>query len=206
MDRLHLSRRAFFVRSSTHLGVLGLASLLNPQLFAAESARGSNSKGLTGLPHFQPRAKRVIYLFQSGGPAQMDLYDYKPHLADLAGEEVPKSIYPDERKTTMSSAQASFAVAPSKFKFAQQGQAGTWMSELLPHIGSVADELCVIRSLHTDAINHDPAITLLQTGSQIDGSPSTGSRVNYGLGSERSDLPTFVALRSRGEAKADPPL
>ena len=136
----------------------------------------------------------------------MDLYDYKPHLADHAGEEVPKSIYPDERKTTMSSAQSSFAVAPSKFKFSQQGQAGTWISELLPHIGSVADELCVIRSLHTDAINHDPAITLLQTGSQIAGRPSTGSWVSYGLGSESSDLPAFVALSSRGAAKADQPL
>lgn len=206
MDQLPLTRRAFFARSSTHLGVLGLASLLNPGLFAADSSNASGPTGLTGLPHFQPRAKRVIYLFQSGGPAQMDLYDYKPHLADHAGEEVPKSVYPDERKTTMSSAQASFAVAPSKFKFSQQGQAGTWISELLPHIGSVADELCIIRSLHTDAINHDPAITLLQTGSQIAGRPSTGSWVSYGLGSETADLPAFVALSSRGAAKADQPL
>ena len=161
---------------------------------------------MAGLPHFQPRAKRVIYLFQSGGPAQMDLFDYKPHLRDRAGQEVPKSVYPDERKTTMTSAQSSFAVAPSIFKFSQQGEAGTWMSELLPHTGQVADELCVIRSLHTDAINHDPAITLLQTGSQIAGRPSIGAWMSYGLGSESADLPAFVALSSRGAAKADQPL
>src|SRR5215475_12521402 len=133
MDRLQLTRRAFFARSSTHLGVLGLASLLNPQLFAGESSNANAPQGLTGLPHFQPRAKRVIYLFQSGGPAQMDLYDYKLNLKDRRGEEVPKSVYPDERKTTMTSAQSSFAVAPSIFEFSQHGQSGTWMSELLPH-------------------------------------------------------------------------
>jgi hypothetical protein len=206
MDRLELTRRAFFTRSATHLGALGLASLLNPQLFAAESASLGGVRGLAGLPHFPPRAKRVIYLFQSGGPAQMDLFDYKPHLRERAGQEVPKSVYPDERKTTMTSAQSSFAVAPSIFEFSQHGQAGTWMSELLPHTASVADELCVIRSVHTDAINHDPAITLLQTGSQIPGRPSTGSWVSYGLGSDSADLPAFVALSSRGAAKADQPL
>src|SRR5688572_25094905 len=137
MDRLQLTRRAFFSRSSTHLGALGLASLLNPQLFPAESSSHGAAHGRAGLPHFQPRAKRVIYLFQSGGPAQMDLFDPKPHLRDRRGEEVPKSIYPDERKTTMTSAQSSFAVAPSMFDFSQHGQAGTWMSELLPHTASV---------------------------------------------------------------------
>jgi hypothetical protein len=206
MNRLELTRRAFFGRSATGLGVLGLASLLNPRLLAGESSAASRGLGLQGLPHFPPRASRVIYLFQSGGPAQMDLFDYKPHLRDRSGQEVPKSVYPDERKTTMTSAQTSFAVAPSTFEFSQHGQAGTWMSELLPHTGSVADELCVIRSLHTDAINHDPAITLLQTGSQIPGRPSTGSWISYGLGSESADLPAFVALSSRGAAKADQPL
>jgi hypothetical protein len=206
MDRLSLSRRAFFASSSAHLGVLGLASLLQPRLFGAESVERRGVSGLTGLPHFAPKAKRVIYLFQSGGPAQMDLFDYKPGLAEQAGQEVPKSVYPDERKTTMTSAQSSFAVAPSIFKFAQHGEAGTWMSELLPHTAGIADELAVIRSLHTDAINHDPAITLLQTGSQIAGRPSSGSWVGYGLGSENADLPAFVALSSRGAAKADQPL
>jgi hypothetical protein len=191
----------------SQLGVLGLASLLNPRVFAADStpaARGS--RGLAALPHHPPRAKRVIYLFQSGGPAQMDLFDYKPHLKDLSGQEVPKSVYPDERKTTMTSAQSSFAVAPSIFQFEQHGQGGTWMSELLEHTAQVADELCVIRSMHTDAINHDPAITLLQTGAQIPGRPSIGAWISYGLGSESADLPAFVALSSRGAAKADQPL
>jgi hypothetical protein len=206
MDRLTFSRRAFFCSSAAHLGVLGLASLLNPKLFAAESTASAGSRGLAGLPHFPARARRVIYLFQSGGPAQMDLFDYKPHLAERAGQEVPKSVYPDERKTTMTSAQASFAVAPTVFKFSQHGQAGTWISELLPHTAAIADELCVIRSMYTDAINHDPAITLLQTGSQIAGRPSIGAWVNYGLGSESEDLPAFVALSSRGKAKADQPL
>jgi hypothetical protein len=206
MNRLELTRRAFFGRSATHLGVLGLASLLNPRLFAAESTLAAVGRGMAGLPHFQPRAKRVIYLFQSGGPAQMELFDNKPHLRERAGQEVPKSVYPDERKTTMTSAQSSFVVAPSMFKFSQHGEAGTWISELLPHTGRVADELCVIRSLHTDAINHDPAITLLQTGSQIAGRPSIGAWISYGLGSESSELPAFVALSSRGAAKADQPL
>ncbi len=206
MDQLSLTRRAFFANSSAHLGALGLASLLQPRLFGAEATAGRGVSGLAGLPHFAAKAKRVIYLFQSGGPAQMDLFDYKPGLAEQAGEEVPKSIYPDERKTTMTSAQSSFAVAPSIFKFAQHGGAGTWMSELLPHTAAIADELCVIRSLHTDAINHDPAITLLQTGSQIPGRPSSGSWVGYGLGSDSADLPAFVALSSRGAAKADQPL
>ena len=206
MNQLDISRRAFLGRSACHLGALGLASLLDPRLFAAEAAATARQRGLAGLPHFQPRAKRVIYLFQSGGPAQMDLFDHKPHLRERAGEEVPKSVYPDERKTTMTSAQTEFAVAPSTFKFVQHGEAGTWMSELLPHTGAVADELCVIRSLHTDAINHDPAITMLQTGSPIPGRPSTGSWVSYGLGSESADLPAFVALSSRGAAKADQPL
>jgi hypothetical protein len=201
-----MHRRAFLNTSAGHLGVLGLASLLNPRLFAAEAESVERLRGLAGLPHFRPRAKRVIYLFQSGGPAQMDLFDYKPHLTEQAGEEVPKSVYPDERKTTMTSAQTSFAVAPSIFKFSQQGAAGTWMSELLPHTGAIADELCVIRSLHTDAINHDPAITLLQTGAQLAGRPSIGAWTSYGLGSESADLPAFVALSSRGAAKADQPL
>ncbi len=206
MNQLSLTRRAFFANSSAHLGALGLASLLSPRLFGAEATANRGVSGLTGLPHFAAKAKRVIYLFQSGGPAQMDLFDYKPGLAEQAGQEVPKSVYPDERKTTMTSAQTSFAVAPSIFKFAQHGEAGTWMSELLPHTAGIADELAVIRSLHTDAINHDPAITLLQTGSQIAGRPSSGSWVGYGLGSESADLPAFVALSSRGAAKADQPL
>ncbi|MEM8666994.1 MAG: DUF1501 domain-containing protein [Planctomycetota bacterium] len=193
-----------FSRRSMLLGSLGLATLLDQDL--ALAGADDSSKGLAYLPHHAPKIKRIIYLFQSGGPAQMDLYDYKPQLKNRLGEEVPKSIYPDDRKTTMSSAQASFPVAPSAFKFTQRGEAGSWISELLPHIGSHADDLCIIRSMHTDAINHDPAITFQQTGSQIPGRPSIGSWVDYGLGSEAANLPAFVAMSSKGSAKQGQPL
>jgi len=186
------------------LGSLGLSSLLRGEVAQASSDR--TQQGLTSLPHYSSRIKRIIYLFQSGGPAQMDLFDYKPGLKDRFGEDVPRSVYPDDRKTTMSSAQASFPVAPSAFKFRRRGEAGSWMTELLPHLGEVADELCIIRSLHTDAINHDPAITFQQTGSQIPGRPSIGSWVSYGLGSEAADLPAFVAMSSKGSAKQGQPL
>ena len=179
---------------------------MSSDLLAARAPTALPNGGLTGLPHFPAKARRVIYLFQSGGPAQMDLYDYKPGLRDRFGEDVPKSVYPDERKTTMSNAQATFPVAPSKFGFQQHGASGQWLSELLPHLGQVADELCVIRSMHTEAINHDPAITFLQTGAQIPGRPSIGAWLSYGLGAENADLPTFVAMSSKGRAKAGQPL
>jgi len=193
-----------FSRRNLLLGSLGLASLLQGEVpaFAGTPEQG----GIASLPHFPPRVKRIIYLFQSGGPAQMDLFDYKPQLKDRFGEEVPKSVYPDERKTTMSSAQASFPVAPSRFGFSQHGESGTWISELLPHTAACADDLCVIRSMHTDAINHDPAITFQQTGSIIPGRPSIGAWVGYGLGSENEDLPAFVAMSSKGSAKQGQPL
>jgi hypothetical protein len=193
------------------LGSISLASLLKDDLLAdnrlgASELDSNVHRGLPSLPHFSPKVKRVIYLFQSGGPAQMDLFDYKPGLKDKFGEDVPKSVYPDERKTTMSSAQANFPVAPSAFKFSQHGQGGSWITELLPHIAEQADEMCIIRSMHTDAINHDPAITFQQSGSQIPGRPSIGSWVGYGLGSENDDLPAFVAMSSKGSAKQGQPL
>ncbi len=191
-------------RRSLLLGSLGLATLLNERALSAPSL--TTPTGLPSLPHYAPKVKRVIYLFQSGGPAQMDLYDYKPGLKDKFGEEVPRSVYPDDRKTTMSSAQASFPVAPSKFKFSQHGQAGTWFSELLPHTAKLADQICMIASLHTDAINHDPAITFQQTGAQIPGRPSIGAWLSYGLGSENADLPAFVAMSSKGSGKSGQPL
>lgn len=202
-----------FSRRSMLLGSLGLSTLLGNELLAANGKiSGSSSPndsiptGLPSLPHFPAKAKRVIYLFQSGGPAQMDLYDYKPHLKDRRGEDVPKSVYPDDRKTTMSSAQANFPVAPTAFEFNQHGESGAWMSEILPHLATRADDLCIIRSMHTDAINHDPAITFQQTGSQIPGRPSIGAWLSYGLGSENADLPAFVAMSSRGSGKAGQPL
>jgi len=198
------SRRSF-IQSATaaglpFLGSVGLSSLLHGTGDAAQSPPSG------ALPHFPPKVKRVIYLFQSGGPAQMDLFDYKPNLKEQFGKEVPRSVYPDDRKTTMSSAQASFPVAPSRFKFNQAGQAGTWITEKLPHLAKVADDMCVIRSMHTDAINHDPAITFQQTGSQIPGRPSIGSWLSYGLGSENENLPAFVAMSSKGSAKQGQPL
>lgn len=194
----HQTRRAFLGGSTLGLGSIAMGSLLNDA--------GKNGDPAIALAHFAPKAKRVIYLFQSGGPSQMDLFDYKPELAKRYGEEVPLSVYPAERKTTMTSGQTSFPVAPSTFKFAQHGQSGTWLSETLPHLAKVIDEVCVIKSMHTEAINHDPAATLFQTGSVIAGRPSMGAWANYGLGSENSNLPAFVAMTSNGSAKAGQPL
>ena len=162
---------------------------------------------LNGVTHFPAKAKRVIYLHQSGAPSQLDLFDPKPKLADRFGEELPDSIRKGQRLTGMTSNQKSFPVAPSKFKFAQHGQAGTWLSELLPHTASIVDDITVIKSMHTEAINHDPAITFIQTGSQIAGRPCFGSWISYGLGSENKDLPAFVVLISRGSGRRfDQPL
>ena len=195
------TRRAFLGHGTLGLGGIALGSLLN-----AQAAKRNPIGGQAGLPHFAPKAKRVIYLFQSGGPSQMDLFDYKPHLAKRFGEEVPESIYPAERKTTMTSGQASFPCAPSTLKFTRHGQAGTWLSEPLHHLAQVIDDVCVIKSMHTDAINHDPAATLFQTGSVLPGRPSMGAWVSYGLGSGNANLPAFVALTSNGRAKAGQPL
>src|SRR5262249_5080987 len=151
-----------------------------------------------------PKAKRVIYLFQSGAPSQMDLFDDKSSLRDRRGIELPDSIRMGQRITTMTSGQKSLPVAPSAFKFARHGQSGASLSELLPHTATVADALCFIRSMQTEAINHDPAITFVQTGSQLAGRPSMGSWVAYGLGSMNQDLPAFVVLLSRG--RTDQPL
>lgn len=203
-QRLLINRRQLFGRAAAGLGTVALASLLNPQLFADSTDEAQTDR--LPRPHFAPKAKRVIYLFQSGGPAQLDLYDPKPQLRERFGKEVPRSVYPDERKTTMSSGQKSFPVAPSRFDFRPWGESGMEISEILPHTGSIADDLCLIRSLHTDAINHDPAITFFQTGSQIPGRPSVGAWMSYGLGSENADLPAFVAMSSNGSAKAGQPL
>ena len=167
--------------------------LLNKNLFASEETAG----GLPGIPHFAPKAKRVIYLFQSGGPPQMDLFDYKPHLNDMHGEETPESVFNGQRLTGMTAGQSSFPVARSIFDFERVGQSGIWLNtEVMPHLAKVADDLCFIKSMHTDAINHDPAITFFQTGFQIAGRPSIGAWLSYGLGSENENLPAFVAMTS----------
>ena len=153
-----------------------------------------------------PRAKRVIYLFMHGGPSQLDLFDHKPALAARRGEELPDSVRGTQRLTGMTSGQKNFPVTPTVFQFARHGASGMWVSELLPHTARITDELCVIRSLHTEAINHDPAVTMLQTGHQQPGRPSFGAWTSYGLGSVNRDLPGFVVLTSRGSAArpADP--
>jgi hypothetical protein len=160
--------------------------------------------GLPGLPHFPARAKRVIYLFQSGAPSQLDLFDSKPAIREKRGIELPDSVRMGQRITTMTSGQKSLPVAPTVFQFARHGESGAELSELLPFTAAVADDLCIVRSVQTEAINHDPAITFVQTGSQLAGRPSMGAWVAYGLGSMNQDLPAFVVLISRG--RTDQPL
>src|SRR5438445_1747835 len=202
-EQVALTRRHFLAATGFSLGAAALAALLAEDSGAQDSAHG----GLAGLPHFAPRAKRVIYLFQSGAPSQMDLFDYKPRLRDLGGTELPDSIRQGQRLTGMTATQESFPVAPSMFAFARHGRAGAWVSELLPHTARVVDDLCFIKSMHTEAINHDPAITFFQSGAQLAGRPSMGAWVAYGLGSENRDLPAFVVLISQGTGNpADQPL
>lgn len=189
LDPLSLSRREFVGRSALGVGTLALGSLLNPNLFAATTPKA-------GL-HLAPKAKRIIWLTQSGAPSQQDLFDYKPDLATMFDKDLPDSVRGEQRLTGMTASQKRFPIAPSIFKFAQHGKSGTWLSELLPHTAKMSDELCVIRSMHTDAINHDPAMTLLQTGHQIGGRPSFGAWVSFGLGTDNANLPTFVALVSK---------
>ncbi|MFN0165342.1 MAG: DUF1501 domain-containing protein [Bryobacteraceae bacterium] len=198
-SRLLLTRRHFFSRSRTGIGMAALATLLQDEM------RGSD-RGLPGIPHFPPKAKRVIYLFMSGAPSQLDLFDYKPQLEKLRGTELPGSIRMGQRLTGMTAAQGAFPVAPSTMKFQQYGKSGAWLSEKLPHTAKVTDEICFFRSMHTEAINHDPAVTFFQTGAQLAGRPSIGSWVSYGLGSENQDLPAFVAMVSIGSPVGAQPL
>jgi len=189
------NRRQFFGRASTGIGTVALASLLDPSLLSgAETAEAPRFGGLPNLPHFSPRAKRVIYLLQCGAPSQVDLLDYKPSLDKLHLTELPASVRGTQRLTGMTAGQSTFPVVKSPWKFVQHGQSGTWLSELLPHLGKVADELCVVKSMHTEAINHDPGITFFQTGHQQPGRPSIGSWLGYGLGSATENLPAFVVM------------
>jgi hypothetical protein len=193
-DPLSLTRRHFLSGAALGLGALGFSEVLG--LSAASAGTGTTQRvgGLPGVPHFAPKAKRVIYLFQSGGPAAQDLFDYKPLLNEKHGEPLPPEVRGDQRLTGMSANQAELPLAGSVFKFAKHGKSGQELSEVLPYTAKVADELCIIRSMWTEAINHDPAITFFQTGSQIAGRPSLGSWVTYGLGSMSQDLPAFVVL------------
>ena len=206
-ERLIMTRRQLLGGASTGIGVAALASLLNPELSANPALDpmgrpiNPNTGGLAELPHFKPKAKRVIYLHQSGAPSQIDLFDYKPKLKDVHGSELPDSVRQGQRITGMTSGQDSFPVASSVFNFQRHGQSGTYLSELLPHHAKIVDDISIIKTIHTDAINHDPAITFIQTGSQQPGRPSMGAWLSYGLGSETQDLPAYVVLVSQKVSK-----
>jgi hypothetical protein len=192
-----LARRQFL--SSSPVAVAALAALFNQ--------RADATPGLAGFPNFPPKAKRVIYLHQSGGPSQLDLFDYKPELKKQSGVDLPASIRMGQRITGMTSGQSTLPVTPSLFSFKQYGQSGAWVSELLPHTAKIVDELTIVKTINTDAINHDPAITFIQTGSQQPGRPSMGSWVSYGLGSENDNLPAFVVMISQANGiNTDQPL
>jgi hypothetical protein len=198
-----LTRRHFLTRSA--VGVGALVSLLNADANADEGA--DKPLGTLSQFHHGPTAKRVIYLFQSGAPSQLDLFDHKPNLKDRFATELPASVRMGQRLTGMTATQDSFPVAPSKYRFQQHGRSGSWVSELFPHTAGVVDHLCFVKSVHTEAINHDPAITFCQTGAQLAGRPSIGSWVTYGLGTENRDLPAFVVLVSQGSGNpTDQPL
>ncbi|HXG46321.1 MAG TPA: DUF1501 domain-containing protein [Methylomirabilota bacterium] len=199
-----LSRRQFLNRFGLGLGGVALVDLLNPAGALAKSAAPRPDRGVLGGPHFPGRAKRVIYLFMAGGPSQLETFDYKPLLNERNGQQLPESVRMGQRLTGMSGHQASLPLAGSVFRFNRHGQCGAWVSELLPHTARVVDDLAIIRSMYTEAINHDPAITFLQTGSQISGRPSMGAWVHYGLGSDNANLPAFVVLITPG--KVDQPL
>lgn len=191
------TRRHFLSKASLGIGTAALASLLNPASAIAMSDPDDDNLGLLRNLHFAPKVRRVIYLFQSGGPSHLDLFDYKPLLAKMNGEQLPESIRKGQRLTGMTAHQKSFPLAGAQFQFAAHGKSKQMISELLPYTAQIADELCFIRSMYTEAINHDPAITFFQTGSQQTGRPSIGSWLSYGLGSENDNLPTFCVLLSR---------
>lgn len=182
------SRRDVLARAGYGLGAAALSALLGGRAQAADPTRR--------FPNFAPRAKRVIFLFQAGGPSHLDLLDYKPQMKDRFNQDIPPSVFGGQRITGMVAQQDRFPVVPTMYGFGQHGESGHWFSDLLPHTGKIADEICVLRAMHTEAINHDPAITFLQTGSQLPGRPSMGAWLAYGLGSENENLPAFVVLNS----------
>jgi hypothetical protein len=193
---LNMNRRRFLSRASLGIGSVALGSLLVPGLF---SGKEEEEILASALPHFAPKAKRIIYLFQNGAPSQLDLFDYKPKLQEMFGQDLPASIRMGQRLTGMTAGQAKFPLAGTIFNFKQYGQSGAWFSDLLPHTSAIADDLCIIKTLWTEAINHDPALTFFQTGAQVGNRPSMGSWLSYGLGSENKNLPAFCVLLSKGK-------
>jgi hypothetical protein len=205
--RALMTRRRFFGRAAAGIGGIALTSLLNERLFAAAVDPASAVGGALPELHFAPKAKRVIYLFMSGGPSHIDLFDYKPQLRAHHGQELPGSVRMGQRVTGMTAGQSSFPCVAPMFEFKQHGQSGTWVSELLPHIGSIADDIAIVKTVNTEAINHDPATTYIQTGSQQPGRPSLGAWLSYGIGTENQQLPAFIVLISQGSGnKTDQPI
>lgn len=196
-SRLKVNRRQFLSRLSVGIGSAALGSLLIPDLFTRSAAAGEDF--IPGVPHFAPKAKRVIYLFQSGAPSQLESFDYKPMLREMMGKDLPESVRNGQRLTGMTANQASFPLVGSYYDFKQYGEARAWVSDLFPYTAKVVDDICIVRSLHTDAINHDPAITFFQTGAQQGNRPSMGAWLSYGLGSENQNLPAFCVLVSKGK-------
>ncbi len=198
--RQYQSRRQLLANSGRALGAAALATLMTKGAAVSQAMPvARSSAGQVGLPHFLPKAKRVIYLFMSGGPSHIDLFDYKPEMREFHGEELPESIRQGQRLTTMTSGQKSFPCVAPMFTFKKYGVHQTWVSELLPHTASIVDQITIVKSMHTEAINHDPAITLINTGRQQPGKPCMGSWISYGLGSMNENLPTFVVMISRGK-------
>ena len=198
-----LTRRKLLQLGARGLGALGAASLLNPGLSAASSPSASGGfSGTLGGPHFKPKAKRVIYLFFSGGPSHIDMYDYHPKMREIHGIELPDSIRNGQRITGMTSGQKSFPCVAPMFEFSRHGKNGSWFSEIVPNIASIADEITLVKSVHTEAINHDPAITAINTGVQQPGKPSMGAWLDWGLGSPNKNLPGYVVMISKGRGQS----
>lgn len=206
-----LDRRRFLTKTSLGIGAMAMGALLGKNVFGktkgaieANNAASFEEEVLKAIPHFAPKAKRVVYLFMSGGPSQFETFDYKPKLVNMFGQDLPASVRNGQRLTGMSASQSILPIAPSIYKFNQFGQNQTWVSELLPHTAQVVDDLCIVKSIYSEAINHDPAITFFQTGNQLPGRPSIGSWVSYGLGSDNNNLPTFIVMVSKNGQKDQP--
>jgi hypothetical protein len=193
---LNQNRRRFLTKLGMGIGGAALGTLLIPELFSSKDVEEAI---VSGLPHFAPKAKRIIYLFQNGAPSQLDLFDYKPKLQEMQGQDLPESVRQGQRLTGMTSNQAKFPLAGTVFKFNQYGAHRVWISELLPYTSRIVDDLCIVKSLYTEAINHDPALTFFQTGAQVGNRPSMGAWLSYGLGSENKNLPAYCVLLSKGK-------
>jgi hypothetical protein len=196
-NRMHLTRREFFGRSACGLGTAALAMLLGKDGFAAGTAPAAKRfGGLPGLPHFAPKAKRVIYLFMNGAPTHVELFDYKPKLKEMHGKPMPEAYFAGKRFSTMTGNPKGKVVLGSIEPFEQRGKSGAWVSNLLPHIAGIADDLCFVKSMHTEAVNHAPAISFFLSGAELPGRPTMGAWLTYGLGSDTENLPAFVVMTS----------